>query len=101
MEKEFVTVNASALVAPARTEWPPGPSSRAFLLSALAPGTNPITRFAQMQARYGNTFAFHVRGRHFTMFIGPDANQYLLATRAASFAQGASVRLGRCSARGC
>ena len=94
MDKEIATVNATALVAPPTTAWPPGPSSRSFLLSALAPGGNPITRFAQMQGRYGNTFAFHLRGRHFTMFIGPDANQYLLATRAAAFAQGASVRLG-------
>jgi cytochrome P450 len=87
-------VNATVLAAPPITTWPPGPSSRSFLMSALAPGVNPITRFTQMQARYGNAFAFHVRGRHFTMFIGPDANQYLLATRAAAFTQGASVRLG-------
>jgi len=87
-------VNATALAAPDVTAWPPGPSPRSFLLSALAPGTNPIARFTQLQARYGNAFAFHVRGRHFTMFIGPDANQYLLATHAAAFTQGASVRLG-------
>lgn len=87
-------MNATALAAPPATAWPPGPSSGAFLLSALAPGVNPIARFTRMQARYGNTFAFHARGRHFTMFIGPDANQYLLATRPGAFAQGASVRLG-------
>ncbi|MHB8646676.1 MAG: cytochrome P450 [Thermomicrobiales bacterium] len=92
-DKEIITVNATALAAPSTT-WQPGPSSRAFLRSALLPGTNPITRFTALQSRYGNTFAFHLRGRHFTMFIGPDANQYLLATNAAAFAQGASVRLG-------
>ncbi len=87
-------MNATALAAPPATAWPPGPSSGAFLRSALMPGTNPIARFEALQARYGNTFSFHLRGRHFTMFIGPDANQYLLATNAAAFAQGASVRLG-------
>ncbi|HEY7907446.1 MAG TPA: cytochrome P450, partial [Thermomicrobiales bacterium] len=87
-------MNAIALAAPPAATWPPGPSSRAFLRSALLPGTNPIARFTAWQARYGNAFAFHLRGRHFTMFIGPDANQYLLATNAAAFAQGASVRLG-------
>lgn len=94
MDKENVTVNAVARAAPPATIWPPGPSSGAFLRSALIPGTSPIARFTALQARYGNTFAFHLRGRHFTMFIGPDANQYLLATNAAAFAQGASVRLG-------
>ena len=94
IDKEIVIVNATALVAPSATIWPPGPSSRAFLRSALRPSTNPIARFTALQSRYGNAFAFHVRGRHFTMFIGPDANQYLLATNAAAFAQGASVRLG-------
>lgn len=92
--KEIATVNATALAALPATAWPPGPSSRAFLRSTLRPGTNPIARFTALQARYGNAFAFHLRGRHFTMFIGPDANQYLLATNAAAFAQGASVRLG-------
>ncbi len=87
-------MNATALTAPAATIWPPGPSSRAFLRSALVPGVNPITRFTALQKRYGNAFAFHLRGRHFAMFIGPDANQYLLVTNAAAFAQGASVRLG-------
>ncbi len=87
-------MNATALAVPSTMTWPPGPSSRAFLRSALRPGANPIARFTALQARYGNAFAFHVRGRHFTMFIGPDANQYLLATNATAFAQGASVRLG-------
>jgi cytochrome P450 len=92
-DKEIITVNA-ALAVPSATTWPPGPSSPAFLRSALMPGTNPIARFTALQARYGNAFSFHLRGRHFAMFIGPDANQYLLATNAAAFAQGASVRLG-------
>jgi cytochrome P450 len=93
-DKESRTVNAITLAAPSATVWPPGPSSRAFLRSALLPGTNPIARFTAWQARYGNAFAFHLRGRHFAMFIGPDANQYLLATNAAAFTQGATVRLG-------
>ena len=87
-------MSAASLPAPTIATWPPGPSSRAFLLSTFARGTNPITRFTAMQARYGDAFTFHVRGRHFTMFIGPDVNQYLLATHAAQFSQGASVRLG-------
>ncbi len=93
-DKEIAIVNATALAAPAATIWPPGPSSRAFLRSAFMPGTNPITRFTALQKRYGNAFAFHLRGRHFTMFIGPDVNQYVLVTNAAAFTQGASVRLG-------
>lgn len=41
-------MNATALAAPPATAWPPGPSSGAFLLSALAPGANPIERFTRM-----------------------------------------------------
>ncbi len=93
-------MNATALAVSAATTWPPGPSSRAFLRSVLTPGINPITRFVALQKRYGNAFAFHLRGRHFAMFIGPDANQYLLATNAAAFTQGASVRLGPVLGRG-
>ncbi len=87
-------MHAIAPATPLTAAWPPGPSSRAFLRSTITSRSHPIARFTALQQRYGNTFAFHVRGRHFTMFIGPDANQYLLATHAGSFNQGASVRLG-------
>jgi cytochrome P450 len=76
------------------TEWPPGPTARQFLRMAIMPFSTPISRFTQIQKRYGNTFSFHLRGRHFAMFIGADANQYILGSHAAKFAQGAGFRLG-------
>lgn len=94
LNKEIVTVNATALAASAAPAWPPGPPAHEFILRSLLPGSNPIARFTDLQARYGNAFSIHARGRHLAMFIGPDANQYVLATHAASFWQGASVRLG-------
>ena len=87
-------MNATALAAPADRTWPSGPSSPAFIASAVRPRAHAIRRFAAMQRRYGNTFAFHARGRHFVMFIGPDANEYILGTHAGAFSQGATVRLG-------
>ena len=76
------------------TEWPPGPTARQFLRMAIMPFSTPISRFTQIQKRYGNTFSFHLRGRHFAMFTGADANQYILGSHAAKFAQGAGFRLG-------
>jgi cytochrome P450 len=76
------------------TEWPPGPSARRFLLMAVMPGSTPISRFARLQRQYGDTFGFNLRGRRFAMFIGADANQYILGSHAAKFAQGAGFRLG-------
>jgi cytochrome P450 len=74
--------------------WPPGPTARQFIRMALMPGSTPISRFALLQKRYGNTFGFHLRGRHFAMFIGADANQYILGAHAGNFAQAAGFRLG-------
>jgi cytochrome P450 len=78
----------------AEPAWPPGPSARQFLIMAMLPGSTPISRYERIQKQYGNTFGFQLRGRRFAMFIGADANQYILGSNAAKFAQGAVFRLG-------
>lgn len=86
---------ATAALSPAATPYhfPPGPTGREFARLALAPGGNALSRLETLHRRYGAAFTIRLRKRAVVFLIGPEANQYILGTHAASFTQGAAIRL--------